>query len=265
MSQASNQASGVASAGENRKRRRVKRACDGAGDKLLMGWSQAAPASRMGFVDPLPEVDEGGKPIWLDGEGHLITIAPTGAGKGRGGLIPNLLTYEGPAIVIDPKGEACRVTARRRREMGQKVHIIDPFGLVTDKTDSLNPMDAFDIPGIDPSALAMDIAKQLSGGGFCLKDPFWDIRGHDLAAGIISAVASTQSGEDRSMRRVRQYLKSDDCVYNLAVLLDTQRGKLHRFAYEEVSSFLQAEDRCRSSIHATACSYFSVIASDAAP
>ncbi|MEZ5960952.1 MAG: type IV secretory system conjugative DNA transfer family protein [Hyphomonadaceae bacterium] len=252
-----------ATAGANRKRRRAKSAA-GAGDKLLMGYRLEDAAPRMGFVDAPEPAANGGEPIWLDGEGHLITIAPTGAGKGRGGLIPNLLTYEGPAIVIDPKGEACRVTARRRREIGHKVHIIDPFGVVTENTDSLNPMDAFDIPGIDPSALAMDVAKQLSGGGLSLKDPFWDIRGHDLAAGVISAVASTAEAKDRSLKKVRGYLKSDDTVYNLAVLLDTMGGKLHRFAYEEISSFLQTEDRCRSGIHATACSYFSVIGSDAA-
>jgi len=252
-----------AATGENRKRRRAK-AAGGVGDKLLVGYRIEDASPRMGFVDAPEAAPNAGEPIWLDGEGHLITIAPTGAGKGRGGLIPNLLTYEGPAIVIDPKGEAYRVTARRRREMGHEVRVIDPFGVVSDKSDSLNPMDAFDVPGIDPSSLAMDVAKQLSGGGLSLKEPFWDIRGHDLAAGVISAVASTAGPADRSLKKVRGYLKSDDTVYNLAVLLDTQGGKLHRFAYEEISSFLQTEDRCRSSIHATACSYFSVIGSDAA-
>ncbi|MEZ5955730.1 MAG: type IV secretory system conjugative DNA transfer family protein [Hyphomonadaceae bacterium] len=245
------------------KRRRGK-AGGGVGDKLLMGYRLENAAPRMGFVDAPERSPKAGEPIWLDGEGHLITVAPTGAGKGRGGLIPNLLMYEGPAIVIDPKGEAYRVTARRRREMGHKVHVIDPFGVVSDKTDSLNPMDAFDVPGIDPSSLAMDVAKQLSGGGLSLKDPFWDIRGHDLAAGVISAVASTTEPADRSLKKVRSYLKGDDPTYTLAVMLDTQGGKLHRFAYEEISSFLQTEDRCRSGIHATACSYFSVIGSDAA-
>lgn len=252
-----------ANASEKRKRRRAK-ATRGAGDKLLMGYRIGDAAPRVGFADAPAADARADEPIWLDGEGHLITIAPTGAGKGRGGLIPNLLTYEGPAIVIDPKGEAYRVTARCRREMGQAVHVIDPFGVVSDKTDSLNPMDAFDVAGVDPSSLAMDVAKQLSGGGLSLKDPFWDIRGHDLAAGVISAVASTAEAKDRSLKKVRGYLKSDDTTYNLAVLLDTQGGKLHRFAYEEISSFLQTEDRCRSGIHATACSYFSVIGSDAA-
>lgn len=246
-----------------RQRAANKRLARGAGDNLLLGFRIDEDIGRFGFVDPPPQ-SRAGEPIWLQGEGHFITIAPTGAGKGRGALIPNLLMYEGPAIVIDPKGEACRVTARRRREMGQRVHIIDPFGLVTENTDSLNPMDAFDIPGVDPSALAMDIAKQLSGGGMSLKDPFWDIRGHDLSGGVISAVASTAEPLERNLNKARRYLKSDDCTYNLAVLLDTVGGKLHRFAYEEIASYLQTEDRCRSGIHATACSYFSIIASDAA-
>ncbi len=236
----------------------------GAGDALLIGYRKDEATPQIGFGRGGAIPARTGEPVWLRGEGHLITIAPTGAGKGRGALIPNLLTYEGPAIVIDPKGEACRITARRRREMGQEVRIIDPFGIVTDKTDSLNPMDAFDIPGADPSSLAMDIAKQLSGGGASLQDPFWDIRGHDLAAGVISAVASLHTGSERTLQKARKHLKGDDTTYNLAVLLDTVGGQLHRYAYEEIASFLQTEDRCRSGIHATACSYFSVIASDAA-
>ena len=234
------------------------------GDRLLLGWRLEDPAGPIGFGDAAAPGAGAGEPVWLEGEGHVITIAPTGAGKGRGGLIPNLLTYEGPAIVIDPKGEACRVTARRRREMGQEVHVIDPFGVVSDQSDSLNPLDAFDIPGIEPSSLAMEIAKQLSGGKTSLPDPFWDIRAHDLAAGVISAVASIHEGADRTLQRVRKYLKADDPTYGLAVLLDTAGDKIHRFAREEIASYLQTEDRCRSGIHATACSYFSVIASDAA-
>jgi type IV secretion system protein VirD4 len=237
-----------------------------AGDRLLLGWQKEAVSRPFGFRDgPAPATDAvPGDPIWLDGEGHLLTIAPTGAGKGRGGLIPNLLTYEGPVIVIDPKGEACHITARRRREMGQTVHVLDPFSVISDQTDSLNPMDAFDIPGVDPSALALDIAKQLSGGGSLSKDPFWDIRGHDLSAGVIAAIAATREKDQRNLIQVRRLLKLDDSTYNLAVMLDTLGGKLPSFAYEEISNYLQTTDVTRSGIHATACSYFSVIASAAA-
>ena len=39
-----------------------------------------------------------------EGSGHLITFAPTRAGKGTGQIIPNLLTWQGSALVIDVKG-----------------------------------------------------------------------------------------------------------------------------------------------------------------
>ncbi len=239
---------------------------DSAGDKILLGWSKEDEGIAIGFGSQPKQRRKAGEPVWLDGEGHLITIAPTGAGKGRGGLLPNLISYQGSAIVIDPKGEAYRITRRAREEMGQKVHVIDPFGLVTEETDSLNPLDAFDIPGVDMSGVAMDIAKQLSGGSRSLKDPFWDVRGHDLSAGLICAAASLHKDdkEKRTLAEVRRMLKADDVTYNLALLLDSSGGKLHRYAYEEIASFVQTTDVTRSGIHATACSYYSVIASDAA-
>jgi type IV secretion system protein VirD4 len=47
--------------------------------------------------------------------------------------VPNLLTYPGSVIIIDPKGEAAAIGARRRREIVQKVHIIDPWGVTGGK------------------------------------------------------------------------------------------------------------------------------------
>ena len=232
------------------------------GDSLILGWKMPDERAPFGFRNAEPgRAPTDAEPILLNGEGHMITIAPTGAGKGRGALIPTLLTYEGPVIVIDPKGEACRITARRRREMGQTVHVIDPFQLISTETDSLNPMDAFSIPGVDPSSLALDIAKQLSGGGKFSKDPFWDVRGHDLAAGVIAAIAATREPEKCNLIEARRLLKTDDVNYNLAVLLDQNGGKIPPFAYEEISSYLQTTDVTRSGILATTCSYFSVIAS----
>jgi hypothetical protein len=48
-------------------------------------------------------------------DGHMLTCAPTGAGKGIGAVIPNLLDYPGSAFVLDLKGENYAVTARARR------------------------------------------------------------------------------------------------------------------------------------------------------
>ncbi|WP_414463375.1 type IV secretory system conjugative DNA transfer family protein [Hyphomicrobium sp. DY-1] len=135
---------------------------------LMLGWAEKE--KRDGFP----------KPVWHDDrEGHLITVAPTGAGKGVSCIIPALLTWQGPAIVIDPKGENYAVTATRRRAMGQKVHVLDPFG-VTDciQRASLNPFDTLGpvkkATADDMRVLAESVVQEraLSRNN----DPYWDNR-----------------------------------------------------------------------------------------
>ena len=76
---------------------------------------------------------------WNDNR-HVLTVAGSRAGKGVSLIVPNLLTYEGSAFVIDPKGENAAITARRRSEMGQDVYVLDPFGVSGKQTPSFNPL-----------------------------------------------------------------------------------------------------------------------------
>jgi len=55
-----------------------------------------------------------GRVIGWNDDRHMLTIAGNRAGKGVSLIIPNLLIYEGSALVIDPKGENARITAGRR-------------------------------------------------------------------------------------------------------------------------------------------------------
>jgi len=80
-----------------------------------------------------------------DDNRHLITVAGTRAGKGRSLILPNLITWPGSAIVIDPKGELARKTARWRNEgLKQSVVVLDPFGVSGWKGTSYNPLDDID-------------------------------------------------------------------------------------------------------------------------
>lgn len=85
-------------------------------------------------------------PVRVDGT-HVHVCASTGAGKGTAVLIPHLLTDTGNVIVMDPKGENAKATMRARREMGQKVVLLDFFGLTGKKSDGLNPLDGIDANG----------------------------------------------------------------------------------------------------------------------
>ena len=67
-------------------------------------------------------------------EGSAITLAPPRTGKGAT-IALNLLSPgdrgpQGSTIVIDPRGETYCIVARRRRQMGRNVLLVDPFGMV---------------------------------------------------------------------------------------------------------------------------------------
>jgi len=71
-----------------------------------------------------------GRDIGVDDNRHIVTIAGSRAGKSATSLMSNLLTWDGSAIIIDPKGELATNTATERAKMGQDVYILDPFGEV---------------------------------------------------------------------------------------------------------------------------------------
>jgi type IV secretion system protein VirD4 len=142
--------------------------------------------------------------VYHEGDQHLLCIAPTGSGKGRDLIIPNLLTYPGPIVCVDPKGENVQVTARRRRQLGQKVVVLDPFHVVTagEESDCLNPMDIFNLEGSSLDCDAEMLASQLSVGHAFKTDPFWNDTASGLISGLIAYVAATSPPEARNLNKV---------------------------------------------------------------
>lgn len=131
--------------------------------------------------------------IGLDGEAHMLTIAGSRGGKGSSVIIPNLLLWEGSAVVIDPKGTNAHVTAQARRDMGHDVHLIDPFGVVTKESSRFDPFDGLnpdselvgeEIRSIADALVAPDDEKTP-------KDPHWDESARTILAGLMSHVLSS--------------------------------------------------------------------------
>jgi type IV secretion system protein VirD4 len=90
------------------------------------------------FADPA-QGDAITDQIYWDGEGHLLTVAPTRSGKSTTMIIPNLVRYQGSCVVLDPKGELYRDTAAWRREHVGPVYRIAPF---LPETDGFNPLES---------------------------------------------------------------------------------------------------------------------------
>lgn len=88
--------------------------------------------------------------VQWDGEGHLMTVAPTRSGKSTTVIIPNLVRYQGSCIVLDPKGELYAQTAQWRRTNVGPVYRIAPFAA---ETHGFNPLATVKTPA-DARALA---------------------------------------------------------------------------------------------------------------
>lgn len=145
---------------------------------------------------------------------HFLSVAPTRSGKGVSLIVPNLLFYQGSAIVIDPKGENAWITAKCRRErLGQKTIILDPWGEVNrrygekvgefEKIARFNPLSILD-PANDNYAddLAYIADALIINQG---KDPHWDDSARELVAGLISFAVETMP-QDASLPLVRVML-----------------------------------------------------------
>ena len=155
-------------------------------------------------------------PLQYKSDRHLLTVAPTRAGKGVSAIIPNLLTYEGSVIVIDPKGENARITAERRAQgneslgipgMNQNVYIIDPWKITGFRPKCFNPLDWLNPNDENISENAMILADSMIPQRIGALDPFWDEEAKGLLMGLLLYVALADEEKDnRNLGRVRDII-----------------------------------------------------------
>lgn len=174
---------------------------------------------------PLGDDTENSAPIHYAGEKHLITIAPNGTGKGVCVQIPTLLEHDASILMIDPKGENAVVTARYRRDvMGQKVHILNPFGVLEthftergfSSSSRFNPLASLDPQdrNFTANVNALCEALILTEG----KDPYFDNSARDLISCLIMHVC-TFPDEIKTLPRIRQLLTLGEEAFRFVLRL----------------------------------------------
>jgi type IV secretion system protein VirD4 len=230
--------------------------------KLLMGWGQEEVPSRpIGFsAGPRKCGAVPAKPVFsLDLESHIAVLGPTGSGKGVGSLMPTLLTYGGSIVMIDVKGEAVAVTARRRKQMGQHVVVIDPFGITAWKeAGAFNPLDIQTYLGGPVEDLAMELPQLMrddadKSSHASKEGGFWDVKADGLVAGLLAHLLSAPAAETgRTLIALRDLLMADDATYAMAVLMDKAGTTMPALATRQLASFLSTTEVTRSGILATA-------------
>jgi len=162
---------------------------------------------------------------------HCLLFAPTGSGKGVGMVIPNLLFWEESVFIHDIKLENYEITSGYRREvMKQDVFLWNPAspdGL----THCYNP---FDWISKKPGQMVDDVQKIAN--LILPEQEFWNNEARSLFVGVALYLQAVPE-KVKSFGEVVRTLRSDDVVYNLAVVLDT--------------AFLQKADKERSGVVST--------------
>jgi type IV secretion system protein VirD4 len=204
--------------------------------QLILG-RKGASAARIGF-NPVAVPQQSGELITYSGEGHLMTFAPTGAGKTSGPVICNALTHKGQLIVIDIKGEIFAATAEARYKMGQQVHVLD----MRDRDPlpgALNPLDLLILSGTDHAAMARGFAAEIIERGAGEKDRFWNDWAENMITAGLTWLLADMPAEERKLSALLDLFTDDDVTYKIATMLDTNGGVRNRASRSSFSAYLQ--------------------------
>ena len=198
---------------------------------------------------PVPDRPDLEFPLYFRGEGHLLTVAPTGAGKGQRLILPVLLDFEGPTVVLDPKGENYEHTAWRRSLYGQ----VFKWAPGEADSDCYNPLDR--VTGWDEARLLAELLVIPQG-----KEPFWDEAARDLLTGLIFYVIRTRPEGQRNMRAVCRLLTPSKADFE-AMVEDLQGSDDERL--KELGNILETQSEAlRASISTTLRTQLAIWRSD---
>lgn len=176
---------------------------------------------------------------------HVLLFAPTGSGKGVGFVIPNLLFWTESIVCHDIKLENYELTSGwRAKDLGHECYVwnpADPDG----KTHCYNPLDWI---SEKPGQMVDDVQKICN--LILPEQEFWMNEARSLLLGVILYLCADEN-KVTSFGEVVRTMRSDDVVYNLAVVLDTIGKKIHPVSYMNIAAFLQKADKERSGVIST--------------
>jgi len=186
--------------------------------------------------------------FWYSGNRHLLTVAPTGSGKGSCVIIPNLVLKRVPSCVcIDPKGQNAAITRRGLQKSAQgfpaRVHLLNPFNEHGMGTARYNPLAVLDINSPNIVAEVSGLAESLiiTEGN----DPHWSESARVLVAGLILH-ALEHLGKDATLPKVRALLTQDE--ENFLLTMKRMSMSKYPFIAQRANRFMMGTEEVQNII-----------------
>lgn len=179
---------------------------------------------------------------------NLALVAPTGSGKTRRYVIPNVLGVEGSVVVTDPAGEIFAATEAHLRQREFLIQVLRPAQL----QDSLrfNPLAFWKTPQ-QLRRLATLLALNTAGAG---SDPFWSTSATNILFLSLSALANVDDEGKRTLGNLRSILNrmglegNDEIQRFMSRYLEQRDERL----FAEYLAFCATDSKVKGSILSTA-------------
>ena len=170
------------------------------------------------YLGAFDDRDPRGKvPLRYKGEKHLICFGPTGSGKSMSIIVPNAQNLRRSMIIVDPKGDVTAISARRRKAIGEKVIVLNPFNVLTKKRPYMksvgwNPLSQLkpDSPNFASHAMCIaDAIVEKSGGDDGGNSKFFERSAQNLVQALIMW-ERLDKGDEANLRNIPALLTAPD-------------------------------------------------------
>jgi len=214
----------------------------------------------------------GGEILCFDGPEHQILVGASRSGKGRGHVVPTLLTWPASAVVLDIKGELADGDARLRfagtAGFRQALGPVIRFAPTRADSVAFNPLlevrrgvnEVRDVQNI------VEILVDPAGAG--RTQDFWDRSAKQVLVGVILHVLYAEPCSRKTLAVVREKLRDLDTAAKAMQLTFHRRSPLtgapevHPEVLHAAESYLAAEARLKSGVKATAESFLGLFADE---
>lgn len=198
----------------------------------------------------------------IDMRPSLVT-GGTRSGKGRGHVVPTLLSWPRSVLVHDPKGELWTLTA------GWRARFSHAFFLAPRDAASArwNPLAEIQ-PGPGELAQVQRLVAILSDpGGVRDDEAIWDRAASEILEAVILHVLYTAEDHEKTLLKTRELLADLDAAADVMAKTLHRPGlggapETHPFIRTAVTGYAAMHDRFRTSVQGTARSYLKWLAGE---
>lgn len=192
-----------------------------------------------------------------------LVTGGTRSGKGRGHVVPTLLSWTGSVLAHDPKGELFALSAGWRATFSHALSI-NPRNPASARWNPLAEIS----PGPGELAQVQRLVAILSDPGGARDDEaIWDKAASEILEAVILHVLYTADDADKTLLKVRELLADLDDVADVMVKTLHRPGpngepETHPFIKTAVKGYAAMHDRFRTSVQGTARSYLKWLAGE---